>query len=390
MLKDKKILLAVCGSVSFYKAYEILSHLKKLGADVRVMLSDGALKFTNPLSFEALTNHEILSSVNEKWQEKLSHIEYAKCDLVLIAPASANTINKYANGIADTVFLQTLIASDAPVIIAPAANNKMLEHFTTQKSIEILKQNGVSVIEPLTKILACGDLGKGALAEPKRIIYEVKKALSKQTLIGKKVVITGGGTTEKIDDVRAITNHSSGKMSKALADAFYYAGADVTLLSHVSYEALPYPCHNFHDTKDLLDLCKQKCKDADLLIMSAAVSDYVSANDFNGKLKKSDLGEKWGLWLVKNIDILSELKAYKCKKIGFKLETDKNTAISDAKATLNNKNLDAICLNIMSDSVIFGADMNEITFITKNSQTLLSHDTKENLAKKIVELSGNL
>ncbi|KEA46588.1 phosphopantothenate synthase [Campylobacter mucosalis] len=390
MLKDKKILLAVCGSVSFYKAYEILSRLKKLGADVRVMLSDGALKFTNPLSFEALTNHPILCTGNENWQNKVSHIEYAKADLVLIAPASANTINCLANGVATSVFMQTLLATDAKILIAPAANNKMLENFATQRSFEILRQNGVKIIEPLTKILACGDLGRGALAHIDTIIYEVKRALCEAKFQGKKVVITGGATSERIDNVRAISNFSSGKMAKALADAFYFLGANVSLISSVVYENLPYKTSKFTSTKELLSLCKNECENADLLVMSAAVSDYVSDKIFSGKLKKSELGDEWSLKLVKNLDILSELKGFKCQKIGFKLETNTQNAEQNAKDMLKNKELNAVCLNILGNQNGFGSDKNEVKFITQNDSVDLGLDDKSNIALKIANLASNL
>lgn len=390
MLKDKKILLAVCGSVAFYKAYEILSSLKKLNADVRVMLSDGVLKFTNPLSFEALCKHPILHSGSEDWQNGVSHIEYAKVDLILIAPASANTINCLANGISNNVFMQTLIASNAPILIAPAANEKMLQHFSTRKSFDFLKQNGVNFIEPITKILACGDFANGALADISMIIYEVKKALSKQNFKGKKVVITGGATNEKIDDVRAITNHSSGKMAKALADAFYYAGADVLLISSTEYENTPYKIYKFKTSMQLLNLCKNECKNADLLVMSAAVSDYICKENFNGKLKKSELGNEWDLRLIKNFDILSELKDTKCKKIGFKLEFNEQNATKNAKDMLKNKHLNAVCLNVIGKDNCFGSSLNEISFITGKNQTKLELDTKENIALKIVEMAQNI
>lgn len=390
MLKDKKILLAVCGSVSFYKSYEILSKLKKLGADVKVMLSDGVLKFTNPLSFEALTNHPVLHSGSEDWQNKVSHIEYAKTDLILIAPASANTINSVANGIANNVFLQTIIASKAPILIAPAANHNMLENFATQKSIDFLKQNGVKFIDPITKTLACGDVGKGALADIDIIIYEVKRALCKDIFKGKKVVITGGATTEKIDDVRAITNHSSGKMSKALADAFYYLGADTILISSIEYEKLAYKVHKFKSTNELLNLCKKECEDSHIIVMCAAISDYVCKDNFIGKLKKTQIGDEWSLPLTKNIDVLQNLKEFNCKKIGFKLETDPENAEKNAKDMLKNKNLDAVCLNLLTQANYFGSDQNEVKFIKKDEVINLSLQSKYDLSIQIAKLIADI
>ncbi|WP_228568601.1 bifunctional phosphopantothenoylcysteine decarboxylase/phosphopantothenate--cysteine ligase CoaBC [Campylobacter sputorum] len=391
MLKNKKILLCVCGSVSFYKAYEILSALRKLGADVYVMLSDGALKFANIVSFEALCNHKVLCSHSENWVDGLNHIQYAKMDLVLIAPASANTINRLANGIGGSVFMDTLIAaSSVKTIIAPAANNAMLEHFSTKKSLEILKENGVKIVEPVCKILACGDYGKGALADIEDIIYAVKRAIFEDEFFkDKKVVITGGATYENIDDVRAITNFSSGKMSKALSDAFYMLGGNVHFISSVGFK-VPYKFTKFKNSfelKTILD--KENLQDKDILVMAAAISDYVPKQKFSGKVKKDVFGDKFSLELVKNDDILSNLKV-SCKKIGFKMEVDEKTAKQNAKYMLKNKHLDAVCLNVLNDNVKFGSDSTQIEFITPTNSTLLNYDNKENIALKIANLVKSL
>jgi len=291
MLKNKKILLAVCGSIAFYKAFEILSLLKKQGADVYVALSDGALEFCSVSGFEALSEHKILSSQTQNWQDGVNHIAYSKMDLVLIAPASVNTINKLTAGICDNVFMQTLIAaSHVPLVVALAANNNMIEHFATQNSLEILKKNGALVVEPVLKTLACGDVGKGGLASPEVIVEAAIKRLSKTLFAGKKVVITGGATTEKIDDVRAITNFSSGKMAKALARAFYYSGAEVKLLASFETSSELFECLKFSSSSDLLELCKSECEDANLLVMCAAVSDFIPTK-IDGKIKKEDVGE---------------------------------------------------------------------------------------------------
>ncbi|MCD8213621.1 MAG: bifunctional phosphopantothenoylcysteine decarboxylase/phosphopantothenate--cysteine ligase CoaBC, partial [Campylobacter sp.] len=312
MLKNKKILLAVCGSIAFYKAFEILSLLKKQGADVYVALSDGALKFCSICGFEALSEHRILSTQSEDWQGGVNHINYAKMDLVLIAPASVNTINKLANGICDNVFMQTLIAaSQVPFLIAPAANDKMIAHFATQESLKILKSHGAGIVEPRDKILACGDVGKGGLADPQTIVYEVVRKLSEQNFKDKNVLITGGATIEKIDDVRAITNLSSGKMAKALADAFYFAGASVTLAASFKTQDLPYKTIKFSSSKELLQICKHECENADLLVMCAAVSDYVSKQNLKGKLKKEEIGGFWRLELAQNFDILQNLVKFR-------------------------------------------------------------------------------
>ncbi|MBR8464018.1 bifunctional phosphopantothenoylcysteine decarboxylase/phosphopantothenate--cysteine ligase CoaBC [Campylobacter sp. faydin G-24] len=390
MLKNKKILLAVCGSIAFYKAFEILSLLKKQGADVYVALSDGALKFCSINGFEALSSHRVLSSMSEDWQNGVNHIAYAKMDLVLVAPASVNTINSLANGICDNIFMQTLIASPAPLVIAPAANDKMISHFATQKSLKFLADNDVSIVEPMLKTLACGDIGKGGLAEPEIIVQECIRKLNGNEFKGQKIVITGGATTENIDDVRGITNFSSGKMAKALADAFYYAGADVVLVASFETQNLPYRVSQFRQTAELLQICKDECKNAQILVMCAAISDYVCEQKFNGKLKKDELGDRFVLNLVKNLDVLENLKELKCKKIGFKLEFDAKNAEANAKNMLNAKTLDAVCLNIISSENKFGSELNEVTFITKNSQTTLKMAEKSKIAMQIAKLAKEL
>ena len=390
MLKNKKILLAVCGSIAFYKAFEILSLLKKQGADVYVALSDGALEFCSVSGFEALSEHKILSSQTQNWQDGVNHIAYSKMDLVLIAPASVNTINKLIAGICDNVFMQTLIAaSHVPFVVAPAANNNMIEHFATQNSLEILKKNGALVVEPVLKTLACGDVGKGALASPEVIVEAAIKKLSKPLFAGKKVVITGGATTEKIDDVRAITNFSSGKMARALARAFYYAGAEVKLLASFETNSEPFLSLKFSSSSELLELCKSECEGANLLVMCAAVSDFVPTK-IDGKIKKEDVGEILSLSLKRNVDILQSLKEFKCKKIGFKLEISSESALKSARSMLEKKELDAVCLNILGEKNGFASEQNEVNFITKNNEILLPLASKDEIAGRIVELAANL
>ena len=390
MLKNKKILLAVCGSIAFYKAFEILSLLKKQGADVYVALSDGALEFCSVSGFEALSEHKILSSQTQNWQDGVNHIAYSKMDLVLIAPATVNTINKLTAGICDNVFMQTLIAaSHVPLVVALAANNNMIEHYATQNSLEILKKNGALVVEPVLKTLACGDVGKGGLASPEVIVEAAIKRLSRPLFAGKKVVITGGATTEKIDDVRAITNFSSGKMARALARAFYYAGAEVKLLASFETANEPFESFKFSSSSELLELCKSECEGANLLVMCAAVSDFVPTK-IDGKIKKEDVKESLNLSLKRNVDILHSLKEFKCKKIGFKLEISNESALKSARSMLEKKELDAVCLNILGEKNGFASEQNEVNFITRGGETLLPLASKDEIAGRIVELAANL
>ena len=393
-LKDAKITLCVSSSISFYKAFEILSLLKTANAKVRVAMSEQTLKFCSPLAFEALSGECVLVGDNKP----LAHIEYAKCDLMIIAPATANTINKIALGIADNAMLSCILACRAPKLIAPAANTAMLENPATQNSLKVLKERGFVVVESCEKTLACGDVGKGALASPKDIVLSAVRMLGANSRIPSinsripKVIITAGACYEMIDDVRAITNLSSGKMGLALAFAYYLRGFDVTLIS--SAQNLPKSMENleflsFKNSADLLEILKNKklAKD-DLLVMAAAISDYIPSQKAKGKIKKS--GANLNLELKENIDILSSLKELKCKKIGFKMEMDEQSALSSAKNMLENKALDAVCLNVLKAQNYFGSEQNEVLFITKNSQKMLKMASKHEIAAQIAKLSENL
>ena len=400
-LKDAKITLCVSSSISFYKAFEILSLLRRANAKVRVAMSEQTLKFCSPLAFEALSGECVLVGDNKP----LAHIEYAKCDLMIIAPATANTINKIALGIADNAMLSCILACRAPKLIAPAANTAMLENPATQNSLKVLKERGFVVVESCEKTLACGDVGKGALASPKDIVLSAARMLGANSRIPSansriptknsrisKVIITAGACYEMIDDVRAITNLSSGKMGLALAFAYYLRGFDVTLIS--SAQNLPKSMENleflsFKSSAELLEILKNKklAKD-DLLVMAAAISDYIPSQKAKGKIKKS--GANLNLELKENIDILSSLKELKCKKIGFKMEMDEQSALSSAKNMLENKALDAVCLNVLKAQNYFGSEQNEVLFITKNSQKMLKMASKHEIAAQIASLSENL
>ncbi|EAJ4645545.1 bifunctional phosphopantothenoylcysteine decarboxylase/phosphopantothenate--cysteine ligase CoaBC [Campylobacter upsaliensis] len=374
----KTILLAVSGSIAFYKSYELISLFKKEGFRVKVLLSKGLLKFASRLSFEALAD-AVLCEANESWQNYNNHIAFSKdADLVLFAPASVNSINKLANGIADTLFIQTLMAAKAPIIIAPAANSAMYLHFSTQNSLQILRQNGAKIIEPIVKKLACKDEGIGALAELEDIFHLCKRELLKESFFtGKSVIISGGGTREKIDDVRCISNFSSGKMAKELAFAFYYLGADVVLLSSVEFKT-PFQLLTFESSKDLKALLK-RFEGGDFLIMCAAVSDFIP-NYQKGKIKKSEAGLNLSLSL--NEDLLQTCK-FEGKKIGFKMELDPQNALKNAQNALEKKELDMICLNILGKENHFGADFNELIFITQKESVKSGLKSKKELAYEL-------
>ena len=373
------VLLGVTGSIAIYKTCELIRLFTKSGHNVRVVMTQAAAKFITPLTFETLTRQKVLIEQNEDWSSELNHIDYAKwADIYIIAPATANTVNKAANGIADNLLLQTYLACPAPVLFTPAANTNMYMHKTTQESFKKL-----TIIEANAGLLACGDEGVGKMAEPEEIYLKALRLINKDEFWkNKKVVITAGGSIEKIDDVRFVSNFSSGKMGEALAKAFYIKGANVTLISSKE--------HNL--TKEIKQIKVQSANEyyeailqenPNYLIMAAAIADFKPKYS-PGKLKKDKIGDKMILEMEKNIDILESLKDKPYKKIGFKAERDEKNALQYAKNTLKKKKLDAVCLNLLTKNN-FGSDENEIVFITKKDNILFPQDSKENIALKIVD-----
>lgn len=378
------VLIGVTGSIAIYKTCELIRMFIKRGDKVRVIMSEASTKFISPLIFEALTRNKVLIEKNEDWSNELNHIDFAKwADIYIIAPATANTVNKAANGIADNLLLQTYLACTSPTLFAPAANTNMYLHPTTQESFKKL-----NIIEANAGLLACGDEGIGKMADVQEIFLRALREVNKDSFWeNKKVVVTAGGSIEKIDDVRFISNFSSGKMGEAIAKAFYIKGANVTLISSKE--------HNL--TKEIKQIKVMSADDyykailnenPDFLIMAAAIVDY-KPKYTPGKLKKEKIGEKFCLEMEKNIDILETLKDKKFKKIGFKAEVDEKNAINSAKNALNKKNLDAICLNLLTKNN-FGSDENEIIFLTKDKEIKFDQDKKENIAFRIVESAKSI
>ncbi len=262
ILKDKKILIGVTGSIAIYKTLDLIRLFIKSGAVVRVLMSESAKKFINPITFEAISQNKVLDENSENWDKNsdYNHIDITKwADILLIAPATANTINKISCGIADNLLLQTVLACKKKIIIAPAANTNMIENPITIQSINNLKNLGFEVLQTQTKELACKDVGNGAMLEPIDIFHKTCKELLKTSYWeNRRVVLSGGGTLEKIDDVRYISNFSSGKMASNLATALYYLGADVTLVSSRGFENIPYEIDLkvSHSSQRCLKICK--------------------------------------------------------------------------------------------------------------------------------------
>ena len=376
ILKDKKILIGVTGSIAIYKTLDLIRLYIKSGAVVRVLMSESAKKFINPITFEAISQNKVLDENSENWDKNsdYNHIDIAKwADILVIAPASANTINKISCGIADNLLLQTVLACKKKIIIAPAANTNMIENPITIQSINNLKNLGFEVLQTQTKELACKDIGNGAMLEPIDIFHKTCKELLKTSYWeNRRAVLSGGGTLEKIDDVRYISNFSSGKMASSLATALYYLGADVSLVITRGYENIPKDIDlQIVDSSQTMFLALQdklalKSLKKSFLFMVAAISDYIPKESFKGKLKKEQLGETWSLKLSKNIDILATLNKSEIYSIGFKAEMDKKEAKTNAQNMLKNKNLDAVCLNILDENNSFGSQNNNIELILKD------------------------
>ena len=324
-----------------------------------------------------------------------------KCDIFVIAPATANTINKLSHGIADNILTQTALAYTKEIIIAPAANTNMLLNHATRDSLTHLRSNGYRLIEPQEKLLACGDTGSGALAEPQEVFYAGAKALLKESFWeDREVVVTGGGSREKIDEVRYISNFSSGKMASALSLALYLRGANVTYISTMGFGDLPLDIKRIETNsaeeilqeteKSITEVSSVENAPMPYLFMVAAVADFKPVAPQAGKVKKSTVGTQWNIALEQTTDVLSTLDKSKIKTVGFKAEMDSKEGLNNAVALLEKKGVDAVCYNLLDDAKSFGGSDNEITFITKESQISLGRRDKLTLATMILEEAKGL
>lgn len=411
LLTNKNILVAATGSIAVYKTLELIRLYVKAGANVKVIMSQSAKKFVTPLAFETISQNNILDDTNENWNKNSvdNHIAIGKwADIFVIAPATANTINKLANGISDNILLETAIAYPRIKLLCPAANTNMINNPITKASLKTLKQCNFKIIQSQVKELACRDIGDGAMADITDIYHAtLKELLCDSYWLDRKVVLTGGGTIEKIDDVRYLSNFSSGKMAANLATALYYKGADVCFIT-TQHLDIPKDIHtiNIKNTSDMFEYTQSSIEIAKkgkiassagldnyemeliqkkpYFFSVAAVSDYVPSFPQNGKLKKNKIGDTWDLKLEKNIDILNSVDKKGIFTIGFKAELDNSVAFDNAKAMLTNKKLDAVCLNIINQENNFGSNTNEIELISKNSIQKIQKNTKLNISFDIL------
>ena len=387
-LTNKRILLGVSGSIAAYKSPDIVRRLQDLGAEVRVIITSGGREFVSELSLQTVSKNKVHDNLWDKEAElAMGHIELAKwADVVIIAPASANTIARLCHGKADDLLSTVILATNASVLIAPSMNQQMFASKAIKENLKILNNRGVVTITPGFGEQACGDIGEGRLAEPIEIAKEVANIFSSSTLSGKKVLITIGGTIEAIDPVRYISNHSSGKMGMALAHACIQAGAKVTLIVgsvSVDIEKRAQITHII-SADEMYDEVMKKVYSQDLFISCAAVADFRPSKISKNKIKKdSNLAV---IELTKNKDILKSVCLLKNKPIciGFAAETE--NFLANATAKLENKKCDAIILNDISNSEIgLNSDENEVHFIVQEKIEKIDKNSKHIIAEKIIK-----
>ncbi|OQP05298.1 bifunctional phosphopantothenoylcysteine decarboxylase/phosphopantothenate--cysteine ligase CoaBC [Geobacillus sp. 44B] len=391
MVYGKNILLCVTGGIAAYKAAALTSQLTQRGANVKVIMSEGACQFITPLTFQALSRNEVyVDTFAEKNPAVIAHIDLADwADLVLVAPATANTIGKLANGIADNMITTTLLATKAPVWIAPAMNVHMYEHPAVQANIETLYRFGYRFIEPSEGYLACGYVGKGRLEEPEKIIKNIENYFSSANplLKGKKVLVTAGPTREKLDPVRFFSNRSTGKMGYAIAEAAARFGAEVTLISGPTELEAPANVKTIRieSAQDMYEAVMERFPDVDIVIKSAAVADYRPKHVFAKKIKKQP-----GDYIVemeRTIDILKTLGERKTSQIlvGFAAETDHVEEY--ARQKLESKRLDMVVANnVTQEGAGFAGDTNVVTIFKRDgSVRSLPLMSKKQVAEEILK-----
>jgi len=372
ILDGKNVVLGVSGGIAAYKACEIVSRLKKLGANVDVIMTKSAAEFVTPLTFQSLSLNKVTVDMFEEpkyWE--IGHISLAKkADLFLIAPATANIIGKLAGGIADDMLSTTAMATKAPVLIAPAMNTNMYENIAVQENIEKLRKRGMHFINPIEGLLACGDVGAGKLPDPVDIVNRAIELLTqKKDLLGIRILVTAGPTKEKFDPVRFITNNSTGKMGFVIAEKAAARGAEVLLISGPTNVKKPVGMKLIavESALDMRNAVMENLEAVDAVIKSAAVSDYRPEEVKANKIKKA--GDTLTLNLVKNPDIIAEVGARKGNRvlIGFAMETE--DLVQHAKEKLEKKNLDMIVANdLMTEGAGFGVDTNVVTLLHRDGK----------------------
>ena len=389
LLKGKHIVLGVTGSIAAYKIASLASMLMKKQADVTVIMTKNATNFINPITFESLTgNRCLVDTFDRNFEFQVEHVSLAKqTDVFLVAPASANVIAKAAHGIADDMLTTTLLACQCPKIFAPAMNTRMYENPIVQDNISILKDYGMEVVTPASGYLACGDTGEGKMPEPEALFEAVLRALTPKDFAGKKVLVTAGPTQEKLDPVRYISNHSTGKMGYAIAAAAVRRGADVTLVSGkvgltppAGVRVVPVV-----SAADMAQAVKAAASEQDIIIKAAAVADYRLRVTADEKLKKQD--DDLSVELERTEDILAWLGAHRREGqilCGFSMETEH--LLENSRAKLEKKKIDMmVANNLRQEGAGFGTDTNVVTLLTKEGTEELPLLSKEEVADRLLD-----
>lgn len=390
MLKGKTVVLAVSGSIAAYKIASLASALKKLHANVQVLMTKNAVNFINPITFESLTGNKCLvDTFDRNFQYSVEHVALAKqADVVLVAPASANVIGKIAHGIADDMLTTTVMACKCKKIIAPAMNTNMFDNPILQDNLKILEHYGYEVISPAVGYLACGDTGAGKMPEPELLLqYILREIAYEKDMQGKRVLVTAGPTQESIDPVRFITNHSTGKMGYAIAKMCMLRGAEVTLVSGPTSIAKPEFVHvvDVVTAKEMYEEVTKRAKNQDIIIKAAAVADYRPKSVSSEKMKKKD--DDLAIPMERTDDILKFLGEHKKEHqflCGFSMETE--NMLENSRKKLEKKHLDMIVANNLKvEGAGFAGDTNVVTIITGQEEVSLGKMTKEETALRILD-----
>ena len=391
-LSNKRILLGITGGIAAYKSAELVRHFKKAGADVRVVMTKGAMEFITPLTLQALSGNPVHHALLDPEAEAgMGHIELAKwADLLVVAPASANFIARLSQGLGDDLLTTICLASEAPMALAPAMNQAMWKDGTTQQNIQRLidvKGKNLHIFGPDAGEQACGDVGPGRMLDPQIVAASCAELFETGVLAGVNLVVTAGPTREAIDPVRYISNHSSGKMGYAIAEAARDAGACVTLISGPVNLKAPERMNTLKidSARDMLEAALQHIDECQIFIAAAAVADYRPLNVANQKIKKA--GDSIEMTMIKNPDVVATVAQHPQRPftVGFAAETQ---AVEEyARGKLENKNLDMIVANDVSrDDIGFNSDTNAATVLWREGQQSFDSMSKHTMARQLIEL----
>ena len=395
MLKGKKILLGVTGGIAAYKSPGICSLLRKLGAEVKVIMTKNATEFVRPLTFQTMSNNVVHGDMfNQLLNMDVEHISLAKwADIIVIAPATANIIGKFANGIADDMLSTVLMASRSKVMLAPGMNTVMLNSETNQKNMQTLRNRGVIILDTKEDLLACNDYGSGKMLEPSEIVDEIDRALTEKDLEGKHIVITAGPTREALDPVRFISNYSSGKMGYAIAENEKKRGARVTLISGPTKIEVP-KVDNFvrvDSTRQMFEAVGKYFDECDVLIKAAAPSDYRPKTYSEEKIKKGSDSQMNLIEMEKNPDIAAHYGSLKKNQVIVGFAAESTNIYEYAKEKLIKKNFDIIVVNnIKREGAGFGSDTNIVSIISRDKIDDLEIMSKTELAREILDRAKKL